>query len=151
MDKPIAEDFCFPKIIGDAPYYILNKSDPDHSIIHQVLLIAGYPDTADSCPDILETVLHASGIKGNESYRSFLDDLLFEYGYCFYFDSAGCFSVYQWDKDSPTVDFDLSGKLGVAEIPRRDKIQLSNDGYNIQWSTTEVMNDVLLYRASASN
>jgi len=155
LDELLAESFQYPATVGGTPYKILDTSDPDHSIIHQLLEMAGYPVPdiiSASCPDITQTVLHIAGTKGDETYRELIDGLLFEYGYVFTFTEAGTFTVYHWDADTvtPTVtiqETDPEGDTyGTAEGLNRRKRDIEYDGAEVEWSKTATMEGALLYR-----
>lgn len=155
LDETLAESFQYPATIGSAPYKILDSTDPDHSIIHQLLEMAGYPVPgilSGSCPDITETVLHIAGTKGEETYRELIDGLLFEHGYVFAFTEAGTFTVHHWDADTvtPTVtiqETDPNGdSFGTAEGLSRRKRDIDHDGAEVEWSQPATMEDALLYR-----
>jgi len=151
LDEKLKYSFQYPDLVGDPGYFIFNSADQNRSIIHLLLNQVGLSalSHAEGIPDINQRILHISGTKGDETYRSLLDDLLFEFGYCFYFDRSGKFSLYKWLIDSPVPTFQLSNQYCVSGTKLSYKRhERAFDGMKVVWSETGVVEGARLYDAN---
>lgn len=156
LDETIPEDIYLPADMDDPAWPILSTSSPLTSIVGYILDSAGY-NTATifdaGCPNIATTVEQISEQKGDRTYREFLDQLLFEYGYVLDFTGTGQFTVYQWNKASVSASVTLSdtatdrdNAFGTASGLQRTKIDSEYDGVKLEYSETDIIENVLLYR-----
>lgn len=146
LDLPLQESFEYPATVGDPPFAILTKSSTATSIVHQILSSQGYTAIVDAnCPDITTAVQHVAGTKDEETAREFLDDLLSDYGYTFFFTNAGNFSVYQWDRDTVTASQTISEDFCTSGFTIRKTDQI-HDGIRLEWTELDTMAGALLYR-----
>ena len=145
LDEPINTSFNYPANIGDTAYQIFNADNSSTNVIWELLDDAGYTPASDiyaSAPDITTQVEYFQGTALDETYRSWIDDLLCEYGHVFYFTADGKFSVYQWDKDTVTSTFTVDEDM---DIVHRNQ---PYDSIEVEFAQTEVDYNALLYRAN---
>jgi hypothetical protein len=150
LDEKIATSFQYPSAIGGTPLKVFDKADAAHSIVHLLLDMAGYPVpdiVSASAPNVTDTVLHVAATAEDETYRDFLDDLLFEHGYVMDWDAAGKFTVYRWDPDSFTPTLTIAENFGTAEGLTRTRRDINYDGVRLEWADPTVIDGALLYRA----
>lgn len=155
LDNEISEDIYLPGDMDDPAWPILDTGIPSNSIVGYFLAHAGYNISvliADDCPDILVNVEQISEKKGDRTYREFLDQLLFEYGFVFDFSGTGHFVVYEWNKDSIVPEAIISDETKVRETSfsisgfSRKKIDADHDGVTLEYTKSAIIENVLLYR-----
>lgn len=150
LDEKIAASFEYPATIGAAPYKVCDPSDTAHSIFHQVVLSAGYlPIQIAATIGNTATVQHCAAKAGDETYREFLDGLLFEYGLVVDTDEAGRIITKRWTDTSGTYSDILDADdLSVVEPCTWERRYIKEDGVSVEWAETAVMDGALLYRDS---
>lgn len=156
--------------------YICNPAQPQHSVVHQILIEAGYTETERSqITDTIDNQINSFTLFANRyptddderrkqgtKYGETIEKLLYEYGYLYFFDEAGRFQLYRWAVD----ELSATGTLGHADAADEIQIEQTDDDvdkidveYNEVASTTEraslwsnsfitsfVANDVVLDR-----
>lgn len=145
LDEPINTSFNYPASIGGTAYAIFDADNSTSNVVWELLDDAGYTpasDIASGAPDVSTTVEYFQGTKDDETYREYLDTLLSEYGYVFYFNAAGEFSVYQWDKDTVTDTFTVNEDIEIRHVNQ------PHDGFEVEFAETETDDNALLYRDS---
>ena len=150
LDEKIAYSFSIPAIIGGIPFKVCDPADTANSIFHQVCYMAGY-DIDKVVPEIAETALisHCAAKAGDETYREFLDTLLFEHRLVLDDDEAGNILVRRWARDSDTyTDTVESGELSTVVPFTWSRRYIREDGAQIEWAHLQEMSNALLYRDS---
>lgn len=149
LDEKIGTAFEYPETIGADPYKVCDPADVSNSIFHQVCFEAGYLITQIN-PTIanLSTVLHCASNTGSETYREFLDGLLFEYGLVVDTDAEGKLITRRWIDNANNYTDTVSSDLSVVEPLTWERRYIKEDGVTVEWSETAVLEDALLYRDS---
>ncbi len=150
LDSIIASSFEYPVGIGSAPFKVCDPAEPEHSIFHQVCLLAGYAPL-EIAPLLAntDTVLHCAAKAGQQSYREFLDALLFEYGLVLDDDGLGRLGVRKWTRTASGYDETIdAADLSTVEPFHWSRRYIQEDGIIVEWAETQVMLDALLYRDS---
>lgn len=102
-------------------YKVCDTSNTSASIVHQLLVDAGYTlgTDEDITTDINVTVSVYAAEEDKKEYRKLLTALLYDYGYVYYFNASGEFKLYQWRADSvptPTTTFDSDNTPAGDEV-----------------------------------
>lgn len=153
LDKPIAQSFHFPPSIGDSGYKIFDPSDQAKSIVHLVASLAGY--TAQdfvTSGTVLDVVPYCAATAGDETYREFLDTLLFEYRQVLHSDALGRLYLARWTREDSLTDLEIGTgtphALSTIEPLLWSKKANYKDGAKVEWSETQVVESALVYRDS---
>jgi len=150
FDKDIDVTIQFPAGIGSSPYKVCDYADPSNSLFHQIAYLAGY-SIADIIPGIpsTSTVQHCSIQKDEGTYRDLLDDLLFEHQLVLDDDGAGRITTKRWVADETTYIEEIGpDSLSSVQPLTWEKRYRKEDGVSLVWSTTEIIENALLYRDS---
>lgn len=150
LDVPIAASFSLPAFIGGVPFKVCDPADPSNSIFHQVCYLAGYV-ALEVVPVIasLETVQHCAAMANEETYREFLDGLLFEHKLVLDDDGAGNILVRRWARAVDGYDDTVSsGELSTVVPFTWSRRYVREDGARVEWAQLQEMPSALLYRDS---
>jgi hypothetical protein len=145
LDELFTVSFNFPSTIGGSEYQIFNADNSSSNLIWELLDDAGYTpasDIASGALDITTTVEYFQGTEGEETYREYIDTLLSEYGWVFFFNASGKFNVFQWDKNSISSTFTVDEDIEVR------KNNVKEDGFEVEFAQTDVDSAALLFRDS---
>lgn len=149
LDEPIAESFSLPESIGGSGWYLYNSASPGASIFHFLAIMAGYlPDDIKeaSFPDVIP---YAAATAEETTYREYLDDLLFEYGYVVHTTPSGLLYIAAWMHDGEAYDEELGpSDLSTVTPVAWSKTAEYRDGAKIVWSKPSIIENALIYRDS---
>jgi hypothetical protein len=94
------------------------------TVVNAILTAAGYSSTERSMvPSLSDNVSRITWQAYDEEWEDTLTELLYAYGYLYYFDEAGRFRVYAWITDTLSVvrAFNDNNIIGRLEVDRDDE------------------------------
>lgn len=150
LDFPISNSFSIPSTIGSSPFKVCDPADIPHSIFHQVCYMAGYTEL-EVTPTIasLAAPTHCAAIANDETFRDFLDTLLFEHKLVLDDDGAGHLVTRRWARIADGYDDTIdSGELSTVVPFTWSRRYVREDGARVEWSQLQEMPGALLYRDS---
>lgn len=143
------------KEVGDVVYrdfYVSNPSDPTHSIVHSLALLAGVPySDIDPSLTIMEQLSAWAPRDEKDEIFTLLNTLLYEYGYVLHFREDGKIYPIKWffNGTAPDlygdVDFIRTVSAG-AHLRERDSEEVIY--YELGTGVTTSGNKILIYRDS---
>jgi len=145
LKKPISRETAnnFPLI---SPY-IYKSTDTDNSILYQLLVADGPLSSLASLPDITDTVDHIDIVDGEQTYEQVLKDLLFEFGYSYYFDESGDMKVLDLFPSSlsPTATFSTAARNIKTEL-KIERSTEQHDAVRVSFNKLYTFKDSVVYR-----
>lgn len=150
LDEMVATSFQFPSSLSGTPLKVCDYSDPANSIFHQVCYLAGYaPEDLVSGVPNTATIQHCSAKASQETYRQFLDGILFEHLLVLDDDGQGRLTTKAWTRSDSSYDQTLDSKdLSVVEPVTWQRRYIQEDGIALEWAGTQILEEALLYRES---
>lgn len=106
------------------------------SIVTTVLDRAGYASSEYNVPTISSTIGYFRELPGKE-YWKILSELLFSYGYVFYFDNSGVFQVYDFSVSSTPAISAILNDLNIVETLGVEREIEDYDGVDVEYYTLE--------------
>lgn len=151
FDEPIADSFSFPEVIGGSGWYLYNSDAPEASIFHFLAIMAGYLPGDITEASFPEVIPYAAATAEETTYREYLDDLLFEYGYVVHASPSGLLYIASWAHEGETYDEELGPPdLSTVTPVAWSKTAEYRDGAQVVWSEPSVIEDALVFRDSLS-
>jgi hypothetical protein len=140
-------------LFADEQYYnhkVCDPSNTSNSIVHKLLAAAGYSSAEYSgLPTISNVISFFSEPANDRTIGEILEELLFSYGYVYYFDESGVFKIYNWmaEDATPTATVNNSSILSDPGLNVKRKTD-SNDGVEVKWYSIETTPDkqVIVHR-----
>jgi len=141
LDIDIAESYSYED------YYVFNRSDPGHSIVHQRLYACGLTaDDIDVDFDITTVIPYFCRETGEETELETINTLLFENRHVGDFTGEGKFTIRPWTFTDPSSSFEFNEtNIGRDRIIIRKKAR-SYDSIIVKWATLDTQEDALVYR-----
>jgi hypothetical protein len=106
-----------------AGFYVCNNSDTTHSLVHQLIIKAGFIASDVNIADILKTVPYFINVASFEeqTYWDALAKILYEFGYVWYWNESGQFCAYCFIPDAvtPATTFDNTNINGTLKLTRK--------------------------------
>lgn len=129
--------------------YINNKicdpNDKENSILHKLMILAGYNETADvKTTTTISQVIPYFIITEETTYWELLEKLLFEYCYVFYFDVDGKLDLYDLAPTSITTSNTFDNSNMEKKI-KQQKRNIKNDGIEITWYEQKTLSNVVVF------
>lgn len=160
LDKSIAEDLTYNT------NKLMDYTDTSNSIIHQILYNAGMIDAQISDtiayesdgttkvvieyfthrekePDTDNTAL--SEVPYGGSYKEVVRNVLFQFGYTYYFNASGEFCIFNFrdtNIDPSTNVFDNDNMIGTLEFSKKNPRYESS---HIAWNTREILSNQIIF------
>lgn len=147
LDDLVEQSASYPNVVGGTPFWIYNRDDREHSILFRVLEIAGLAGNIDrNAPSIMQTVKHAAWSIGDLTYRSIIDNLLGDYGWVLLSHADRItWTRTAWAEIGRVDDILPEDICGTVS---RNRDYIVQNGVNVEWSQTKVMEDALLWRGN---
>lgn len=127
-----------------ASYKILDNTNKTNSIIHQLLYGAGFTDAQITTDNIDITVSNFVFVEDETTYWELIRDLLFNYGYVFYFDEAGVFNIYSFITDSITTTVAINNTNMQDQLSIRKRAE-KYEGVEVEWWPEVVSNNEVVF------
>jgi len=131
--------------INWAGYTVSNPSTTAASIVHQLMVGAGYSlsDVSSSIPTVAKTIANFIVIKGDTTYWEALQKVTFEFGYTFYFGDDGKLDLFHFAPASVTAagSFTNANMIGTLGLRRA---QREYDGCRVKWYGLKTFQDVVV-------
>jgi len=143
LKKKISDSFAW------GGYKVHTAADTAHSVVHQLLLKAGYaageilPDDIDKTIDYFVNI----GLENDRTYFDALQKILFEFGFFFYHDESGNFKTYNFLPASLSSEFEFNtGTSGNMIGALRTTKQLwKNEAAEVQWWLHDTLTAATLF------
>lgn len=114
---------------------VCDPDNPENSIVHRLLLAAGYAQNELDLTLPVDTELRVVAAEaGDSTWREILDNLLSEYGAVIFFDAAGKATLREWyptDTNSAVV---VNEHAISAEGVARTKAEKEYNAVTVEWS-----------------
>lgn len=169
LDKSIQKTYTFK----DA--YLMNHFDKDNSIIHQILYDAGFTDdlifedvamknfesiVIEHLKHLVSEPLDNSNAALSElpyggSYQEIITNLLFQYGYTYFFTTSGQFRLFDFKANTSAVtsgpwfnEINNSNMIGDLTFQKKSP---NYESAEITWNSREYYQDVILFNDSTGS
>ena len=144
LKKKIKEGYIYRN------WKLCDPSDTDNSLIHSVLIKAGFTLPHLANLTTLNKIIPLFELEEKKEYFKLLDDLLFEYGYTFLFDNSGRFNLIDLAPNTVNIEHTFSDDspeaINVIQPLEVDKTDEDNVTAHVEWYETEERDNTLLYR-----
>ena len=145
LDEDVRQSASYPSAVDGPAFWIYRGDVKDMSILYRLLEEAGLADRiAADAPDIDQKIQHVAWSAGSQTYRSFIDGILADYGWCLVVHAdritwvrTACASLEHVDDIGPE---DIVGQA------TRSRSYITENGASVEWSVLKVMEDALLWR-----
>lgn len=150
LDVAIQESFSWPAAVGDEPYRIFRRSEPERSILFLLLRMAGMQDLISPyAPDIDIAIKQFTLNANSSSVMAEIDTLLIEYGWCLNTLPDGTFTWLQTAKDKLSEIPVIGPKDILADGSFKvEKKYDVHDGVCVIWPKTKIFEDTIVYRGN---
>ena len=110
--------------------------------VKEILDLAGVPHKPIPA---INDILYGVHLKPNDTYHKILTDILFEYGYTFYFDAEGIFSFINLFLKNPIRQFEVTGRecLDLISLEHNEKKKTE---ISIEWTGIEIFEDTYAFQ-----
>lgn len=124
---------------------LCDTTDTSNSLIHLLLAEAGLTQSNINITNDIPAFLNIIKIDDRTSYDTVIEKLLFEYGYNYYFNEEGKFTLIKvsFEGIAPTLTLDNSNIIQPLEISKEENIK---DGIVVSSDTITYRNNELVYR-----
>lgn len=147
LDDLVSQSASYPAAVDGPEFPIFIRENIEMSLLYRLLELAGLSDRISrNAPDIKQTIKHMAWTKGEISYRSLIDNLLYDYGYCLKVegDTITWFPT-AFSKIEITDDIYSNDIIGSIQ---KDKRYQTYNGVAVEWPKTKIMKDALLWRGN---
>lgn len=172
LDKSVNEDFVLTNVYL-CNYQVVSSATENgtkNSLVHYLLYKAGYDSSAfdypilathNSSPIYLSFFTHLknepntdnkalSKVPYGGSYKELLTNILFQYGYVYYFDEAGRMRLFNF-RDTNVVATKTVNNTNLIDTLTVQKNEPTYDAVEISWYGKEDVKDVQLYGFDIDN
>lgn len=139
-----------PKSIDDI-IAIYNPSTPTKSLVHILLGYADYFNKGYNTfyPTIINNKIDLVAIeKSGTTIAKLLGEILYEFGYVYYFDNNGNLNLYNWAKSPKKDTISINeNDIQYASGIQRTRKYIEEDGYSFEYDKIFRKDNTLVYRA----
>lgn len=114
---------------------VCDPDNPENSIVHRLLLAAGYAQNELDLTLPVDTELRVVAAEaGDSTWREILDNLLSEYGAVIFFDAAGKATLREWYPTDTNLAVIVNEHSISAEGVTRTKAEKEYNAVTVEWS-----------------